>query len=363
MNTKSPLTAEDVRGHRDRVGLALLLVAGVIAAAWLVTLLNNFNGVFSNPTLLGRLLVSVFVILPLCVASGILLRQGQALGGALFLVAAGALAAGGLELTNSAIQNGVFALPLVGFTLAAIVIVVLAFLANWEIATLLDVDSNVFKLKWDQFRYLLVITAVLQGDFLLFAPQVFSIPEFFCAILLANVLLVLDIYVRPVYQGADTREPWWYKFVGLAVVTILVLAPYIEHTTLRWPIPTWVSWVALAAGLLVGLLELYCRITMRFALGTLTIVDNHKLYRERVYKWVRHPIYTCVMLVGVCYALAFRAPIMAVINFGVALFFFTERIRREDKMLEDHFGEEFRDYKRDTPAFFPRREAFSKRGG
>lgn len=363
MNTKSPLTLEDIRGHRNRVGIVMLVTAGGIAVAWLFTLVNNFSGVLNNPTLFGRLIVSLFVILPLCIASGWLLRQAQPLGGMLFLLTAGALAAGSLELANSAIQGGVFALPLVGFTLATIVIVVLAFLANWEIATLLNIDSNIYKLKWDQFRYLLIITAVLQGDFLLFAPQVFRIPEFFCAILLANVLLVLDIYVRPVYDGADTREPWWYKFVGLVVVTILILAPYMEHVTLGWVIPTWVSWAALAAGLLVGLLELYCRITMRFALGTLTIVDNHKLYRERIYRWVRHPIYTCVMLVGVCYALAFRAPIMALINFGVALFFFAERIRREDKMLEDHFGDEFRDYKRETPPFFPRLTALSKRGG
>jgi protein-S-isoprenylcysteine O-methyltransferase Ste14 len=350
----SSLTPEEIRGHRERVGNVMLALAGILVAAWLFSLLRDSTSVLATPTLVTRLLMHALLAIPLCVASGLLLRDGQALGGGLFLIAVGVLAVSAIELASSLIQSNALASPLPIYAVTALALFALAFLANWEIATLLDIDSNVYKLKWDQFRYLLIITAVLHGDFLLFAPRVYAIPEFFCAILLANILIVLDIYVRPVYEGEDTREPWWYKFVGLAIVTILILAPYFEHVTLAWAIPEWVSWVALAAGLAVGILELYCRITMRFALGTLTIVDDHKLYRERIYRWVRHPIYTCAMMAGASYALAFRAPIMAVINFSVALFFFAERIRREDKMLEDHFGDEFRSYKQETPPFFPR---------
>ncbi len=53
-------------------------------------------------------------------------------------------------------------------------------------------------------------------------------------------------------------------------------------------------------------------------------------------------------------ALAFSAPFTGVTFFLAMFLLFSERIGREDRMLENRFGKEFRAYRRETSAFFPK---------
>jgi len=354
----TPLSAEDIQGHRTRVGWTMLAVAALIAVALAVALVRYGLALVSTPNLLGYLLSVVLLVIPLCVASWIGLIRGQAWGGPVFLVTTGALAFQVLHLGVFLIPQKLFPLPLPIYGGMVVFLLGLAILANWEVAVLLNVDSFVFRLTWDQFRYVIVITLVLHGVFILFASAAYAVPEFFIIIMMANLLLVADIYVRPVHKGEDP-EPWWYKFLGLVLVAVFFLLPYFEATIVAWPIPRWVSWIAIAGGLLSGGMVIYCRIIMRdYAVGTLTIIEGHRLFKNSVYYYVRHPIYTFFMLSGFFYALTFRAPVSAVLTFLAILFFFYERTLREDRMLEDHFGDEFREYKRSTPPFFPNFLAF-----
>src|SRR5438034_480428 len=254
----TPLSAEDIQGHRTRVGWTMLAVAALIAVALAVALVRDGQALVSTPNLLGYLLSDVLLVIPLCVASWIGLIRGQAWGGPVFLVTTGALAFQVLHL-------GVFLIP----------------------------------------------------------QKLFPLP-------------------LPIYGGM-----------------VVFLLPYFEATIVAWPIPRWVSWIAIAGGLLSGGMVIYCRIIMRdYAVGTLTIIEGHRLFKDSVYYYVRHPIYTFFILSGFFYALTFRAPVSAVLTFLAILFFFYERTLREDRMLEDHFGDEFREYKRSTPPFFPNFLAF-----
>jgi protein-S-isoprenylcysteine O-methyltransferase Ste14 len=351
--SSTPLSAEDIQGHRTRVGWTTLAVAALIAVAWAVALFWDRQALISTPNLLGYLISDVLLVIPLCIASWIGFIRGQAWGGLVFLVTVGSLAFQVLHLGVFLISQELFPLPLPIYGGMAVLLLGLALLANWEAAVLLNVDSFIFRLTWDQFRYVIVITLVLHSVFILFAPAVYAVPEFFIVIMMANLLLIADIYVRPVYKGED-QEPWWYKFLGLGLAAVFFLLPYFEVTIVAWPIPRWVSWIAIAGGLLSGGVAIYCRIIMRdYALGTLTIIDGHRLFKDNLYHYVRHPIYTSFMLAGFFYGLTFRAPVSAVVTFLASFFFFNERIRREDRMLEDHFGDEFREYKSSTPPFFP----------
>ncbi len=68
---------------------------------------------------------------------------------------------------------------------------------------------------------------------------------------------------------------------------------------------------------------------------------------------VRHPIYASML----CLLLGIGFLVAAPLWFAVALVLFfagTEiRVRIEDRLLADRFGEEFREYQRNTPAYIP----------
>jgi protein-S-isoprenylcysteine O-methyltransferase Ste14 len=83
------------------------------------------------------------------------------------------------------------------------------------------------------------------------------------------------------------------------------------------------------------------------------IGSNHQLVRTGPYSLVRHPIYTSMLLLLWAIA-AVACPISWAILFTVVFVVGTEiRVRIEDRLLEDHFGEDFLAYRRSTRAYLP----------
>jgi protein-S-isoprenylcysteine O-methyltransferase Ste14 len=79
----------------------------------------------------------------------------------------------------------------------------------------------------------------------------------------------------------------------------------------------------------------------------LTIQEGHQLLTDNIYKLVRHPSYTGLLLRSIGLALVFRSlfGLMACL----ALFIFiARRIQHEERVLESEFTDGWRDYKRRT---------------
>ncbi len=84
------------------------------------------------------------------------------------------------------------------------------------------------------------------------------------------------------------------------------------------------------------------------------LVEGHKLLTEGPFRVVRHPIYTAMfgMLLANGLAVSYLGvllPAGIVYWIGAAI-----RMRSEEKLLRDTFGEEFEAYARRVPAVFPR---------
>jgi protein-S-isoprenylcysteine O-methyltransferase Ste14 len=83
------------------------------------------------------------------------------------------------------------------------------------------------------------------------------------------------------------------------------------------------------------------------------IGDGHKLIRTGPYRILRHPIYAS-MLFFVWAIGAVAAPISWLILATIVFLIGTEiRVRIEDQLLHDHFGEDFLDYRNTTRAYIP----------
>ena len=87
--------------------------------------------------------------------------------------------------------------------------------------------------------------------------------------------------------------------------------------------------------------------------GTVTIKVGHTLTRTGPYKWVRHPIYSGILLAMVGTALSFGRPAGAI---GIALLYlgFAFKLRLEEQFMRKTFGQEYEEYAKTTGALVPR---------
>jgi protein-S-isoprenylcysteine O-methyltransferase Ste14 len=87
--------------------------------------------------------------------------------------------------------------------------------------------------------------------------------------------------------------------------------------------------------------------------GTVTIKVGHTLIRTGPYRWVRHPIYSGILLAMIGTALAHGKPISVL---AIVLFWFGFRFksRLEEQFMRKTFGQEYDEYARSTGALVPK---------
>ena len=112
------------------------------------------------------------------------------------------------------------------------------------------------------------------------------------------------------------------------------------------------------AGVALTIIGFTIRIAAIARLGSrfspfVAVQRRHVLETGGIYARVRHPGYLGAWLVSLGAALAFGSA-MALPLVLVMLLILESRARREDEVLERHFGDEFRHYRAHTGRFFPR---------
>ncbi len=70
----------------------------------------------------------------------------------------------------------------------------------------------------------------------------------------------------------------------------------------------------------------------------LEVHDDHELVTHGPYAWMRHPLYVALLLVTLGFGLLFRTPLSALAGVVLVLFALAPRVRREERLLAQHFG-------------------------
>ncbi len=109
------------------------------------------------------------------------------------------------------------------------------------------------------------------------------------------------------------------------------------------------------AGILLGLTLRWAAIlTLRKAFTVNVAVNpSQRLVRHGVYRLVRHPSYTGALLSFLRLSLSFNRWLTLVLIFLPILLVFLYRIRIEEDLLRENFGEEYRDYSQNTTRLIP----------
>jgi protein-S-isoprenylcysteine O-methyltransferase Ste14 len=98
---------------------------------------------------------------------------------------------------------------------------------------------------------------------------------------------------------------------------------------------------------------LVAQITLRHSYSsTLVIREDHQLITHGVYRFIRHPIYLGNILVFIGIAL-YASSLYGLLVMSALIPVFLNRIRMEERLLTEEFGDEYRTYKEATSKLIP----------
>lgn len=135
----------------------------------------------------------------------------------------------------------------------------------------------------------------------------------------------------------------WLIFRGAGIPELRYHLYSIEE--LRW------AGVALTA---IGLLfSVWARVHLgRNWSGVVTLKADHKLIRTGPYRYVRHPIYTGLLIAAMGSAMVANT-LEAVFGVGLVLVAFLIKMRHEERLLTQEFGDDYRAFKSEVSALVP----------
>ena len=87
--------------------------------------------------------------------------------------------------------------------------------------------------------------------------------------------------------------------------------------------------------------------------GVVTLKKEHELVRKGLYRWIRHPIYTGILM-GFIGTAMIRGHLRGWLGFVIVWLTFCFKARREESFLRQEFGDGFEEHARQTGMFLPR---------
>ena len=110
-------------------------------------------------------------------------------------------------------------------------------------------------------------------------------------------------------------------------------------------------------GVLLLLLGLWFAVWARFVLGRnwsgiVTVKEDHTLITRGPYAWVRHPIYTGILLALLGTAVTLGT-ILNFVEVPVVAFAFWLKLRTEERFMLETFGEQYTAYRHHVKALIP----------
>lgn len=86
----------------------------------------------------------------------------------------------------------------------------------------------------------------------------------------------------------------------------------------------------------------------------LELKENHKLITHGVYKNIRHPMYTAVFMLSLSQLALIGNWVVGPAYFLTFFFLYVLRVRHEEALMLEHYGDEYSAYMKRTGRLFPR---------
>jgi protein-S-isoprenylcysteine O-methyltransferase Ste14 len=218
-----------------------------------------------------------------------------------------------------------------------------------------DVTDRNFFLRLGELAIFLVavVGAVALG---LAITSYFTAHTYIAAYLLAYAgFRCADLLVRDEYGPDPARDAVVRRVADQGPLLLLFFAAPFERTYI-WggEAPRWISGLALALELVGLWLALGARIQLGFfSWEKRNGIEKHVLVRRGFYRFIRHPVYAGVYLALIAWPIAYGAPISAVLTVVIVGMVTGRLIGREEKVLIERYGDEYRKYQDESDAMIP----------
>jgi protein-S-isoprenylcysteine O-methyltransferase Ste14 len=140
---------------------------------------------------------------------------------------------------------------------------------------------------------------------------------------------------------------------GLLLPMLFLLTPVLSFADYR--LPRLAPWIGLTIMLVA--LWLFWRSHADLGLNwspTLELRKDHQLVTSGVYRYIRHPMYAAILLWGLAQGLLLPNWLAGWSAFVPFVVLYVVRTPREEQMMCDFFGDEYRAYMRQTGRLLPR---------
>jgi protein-S-isoprenylcysteine O-methyltransferase Ste14 len=195
---------------------------------------------------------------------------------------------------------------------------------------------------------------------------------------------VLTYVVRRYYTvkiesicGKIPRQQRWIeslKHEGKSITTLrTVLSPiwvvalllyFFNPAWMAWstlPYSAWLRWFGIGLGIACIPMLVWVQRTLGNHWSThLKLRENHTLVTTGPYKRIRHPMYVVLFFFITAIALATASLLITALNVLLIIVFYA-RISKEEQMMIQKFGGQYRDYMKHTGRFIPKLDPESPR--
>lgn len=153
-------------------------------------------------------------------------------------------------------------------------------------------------------------------------------------------------------QDAD-RQSLMYMWI-----TIMIVMPLAHLVSLKYPAPIssnegirYIGMGLIISGMLFRFIAVY--MLGRYFTVNVTIRTDHKIVQQGLYKYLRHPSYLGSLLSFFANGIALNNWISWIISFVPVLLTFMYRMKIEEALLTENFGEDYINYKKKTWRLIP----------
>jgi protein-S-isoprenylcysteine O-methyltransferase Ste14 len=146
----------------------------------------------------------------------------------------------------------------------------------------------------------------------------------------------------------------YLNFIGMPIIPLVYLfTPWLDFAD-YW-LPAWAGWMGVVIFVAAILLLWRSQKDLgRNWSAQLHIREDQTLVTDGVFRYIRHPNYAANWLWGLAQALLLWNWIAGLSKLVCFLPFYLQRVRREEQMMLDRFGDEYRTYMTRTGRIIPR---------
>jgi protein-S-isoprenylcysteine O-methyltransferase Ste14 len=167
--------------------------------------------------------------------------------------------------------------------------------------------------------------------------------------------LAAHLKQRPTIERRPLKERWLLGIMGVLFVPTLLycLSAWVDFAHV--PLPEWSRWTG--AAITAGGIWLFSLTHAALAQNwspLLEVREGNTLVTGGPYRFVRHPMYSAGFVVNIGVSVISANWLAAAGLLAGMLIVFGFRVRDEEQMMIDAFGDEYRDYMRRTGRLVPR---------